>query len=149
MFKGIKRKIRETGEKTREFTEVRKSFGKNIWEMFMDFIRKSRNRKLVTQEIPFGEAMTAWGFGQGERAVRKGRQIVSFVTVFFYGVAIWCLFYFFKVAVMDFRPVVGLTCLIGFVTGALVGTVNLWRWMVIRKRQYIPFLLWLRRGMRV
>lgn len=149
MFKGIRQKVRKAQADMRAWGKTRANFGKSIWGIFRYYWNAPKSRVVVRTEIPFTEAVAAWGFGRGELAVRRARQSVGFICVFFFVIFVWCFFYFLKLLFFEGNFIASLACIIGAGTGIIVGTVNLWRWMVLRKRRYVPFFFWLKNGLRV
>lgn len=123
-----------------------KKFGDGIWGSFKGNLDGIGSAKIERREIPFNEALRMWGIAPHRFAVDRARRVVACMCIFFWLIFFWCAFYFVRSAVFQYNFMAALASFIGMCTGFLVGIINLWRWQVLAKKIYVPFLKWLGRG---
>lgn len=142
MFNKTREKLKKTKEEIKEGVERRRRFGGDIWKSFRKFT-DWRGLSIDRSERKFDDVQREWGFGTGYGGYRRGLMNNMFMCLFFYVIFAWCAYYFVRSAFFIHNYISAVSCVLGMVVGICVGTVSLWRWMVFRKREYVPFLKWL------
>lgn len=142
----FEKQARDAAEAVKERTTEYREFSTGLYGNFRrnvagiaDYMRSEKN---TARQVEFHEAQRAWGFPAGEQGVRMGRKSMLLLTVIFYAVAAWCIFYSVQsVLNYSFLPLV--SSILGVTAGAIAGTVSLWRFVVFMRREYVPFGKWL------
>lgn len=145
-IKTLKKKLGKTKESIHEGYETRKNFSKNIFKNISEIFKDAKTRELVRKEIPISQAIEAWGFGLGEMGYRRARKATGFMWVFFLIIFLWCTFYFMRSLVFTENYMAAIGSLFGMITGFCVTIINLWRWMILKHRKYVPFFTWVKSG---
>lgn len=128
----------------------RKKSVMDLWESnkthTQDFPKKIFTHIDNKKEYSFEGILATWGilpYGEfGIQQVKKTNQVMSL------GCIVLCLSFLFFMLYnfVNINIIASITCIFGAVSTGGVAMVTSWRWWILHKRQYVPFLIWLKQG---